>query len=252
MGVDAKMFVRLKGKASWLKPEDVLKASYEIASTIGSDNFLITAAWTDMKPFGKPHHELSIVEPWGSDEYETEPELQGKIVWSQDGDPIVAAPDEQFVSVHLSQRYYGEDYARGDWPVIRSTIEWLQKRFPAGEVWYGGDSSGICAEHMTSLRVAALNNYFLESGRRSYTRYESGFSFKAANTHKCPTCEVTTIDCGGGRGQTFLYCDGCGRKFIRVDSSGAVVDVKRGTDFFEASSALENVPSPTVAEAGSA
>lgn len=208
MGVDAMMFARIKGRENWLQPDDVLPTAYDLASTIGSNHFLITKGNYPSNPSWE-HHALSIVGP-NDEQAEYYPDAVGRVAWFQDGDPIFAGDDEQFVKVHLWTRYYGEDYARGDWPTIRATAEWLELRFPHCEVWYGGDSSGICAEHLSEARRAELNAFYLDSGRKTYTRYrESGAALI------CTCCEVGMVNVGGGSGADFFHCDGCGRQAVR-------------------------------------
>lgn len=236
MGVDAEMFVRIRGRANWLREEDLLKASYELASTLGSDNFLITIGRFPDEPKWQ-HHALSIIRPLqdkadAADHGLNEAHI-GRTVWTQDGPTIVAENDEQFVRVHLGTRYYGEDYARGNWPIIRATTEWLEKRFPMGAVWYGGDSSGICAEHLTRERREQLNDFFLSSGRKTYERYFARPVDEVTGTPapQCPACNVTTIHCGGGQGEAFWYCDGCGKKAVTSKSGTRWLD--RHQDFFD-------------------
>lgn len=136
MGVDARMFVRLKGRDNWLAEADVLKTAYDLASTIGSDYFSIYRADNAItKSCGlAPQHALKIEQPIKDAkdaEYNGVPEaLIGKVVWTQDGDEIVADDDEQFVRVNVSARYYGRGYERGPWPVLRTIIEWLARRSP--------------------------------------------------------------------------------------------------------------------------
>lgn len=240
MGVDARILVRLKGESNWLAEPDLLAASYQIASTVGPTNFMITSAMGDDWPFER-HHAISILkrivnENEARDDYGLGSEFVGKLVWTQDGPPIIGEPGEQFLQVHIAQRLYHEEYARGYWPTIRSVIEWLMLRFPAGEFWYGGDSSGFCAERVTPERLTALNNYYLATGNRTYQRYFATpvdrVTGQGAPT--CPTCKVMAINCGGGQGQTFWYCDGCGRNVIT--SKDGARWLKPGEEFFSASS----------------
>ena len=222
MGVDARMFVRLKGQENWLAERDVVKTAYYLASTIGPGNFYITL---DSDLVSRPHHCLEIMEP-ENDDGELDP--TGRVYWSQDGPDIEPDADEQFVQVHLSSRYYGEGYARGDWPTIRVIAEWLAIRFPKGEIWYGGDSSGICAEHLTSERIAELTAFFLATGRKTYTRYPG---FCEYSTPPCIHCRVPMIDTGGGNDARFLYCDGCNRTV--VSAGGFEHLVPAGGDVFK-------------------
>lgn len=232
MGVDARIFVRIKGRQHWLDPKNELQTAYSLASTMGAENF-----WISNGEFGGKHHCLAIMKPYAdkaeAEDYGQPEEYVGSVVWTQDGDPIVAEEDEQFIQVFLAGRYYSEGYARGDWPTLRMIIEWLAHRFPAGSVWYGGDSSGCCAEEMTLERMAQMNDFFLDSGNRTYQR---AFA-RAVDRHTgqpapmCDLCQVMTVNCGGGQGESFWFCDGCGRNVV-TSKTGARW-LKRGEDFFE-------------------
>lgn len=233
MGVDARMFARIRGRDNWLKDENELTAAVEMAQAIGCDHFLITRGgeykWSQ-------HHALSIVRPLKDtadcDDRGVDANHVGKVVYTQDGDDIVADPDEQFIEVHLWSRYYGEDYARGDWPTIRATAEWLEFRFPGCEVWYGGDSSGICAEPLTRARRDQLNAFYLKSGRTQYTRNASLLDMtRGIGGAKCPCCEIDMINAGGGPDVAFLYCDGCGKK-LKKHRIGKYEWLSRHDDFF--------------------
>lgn len=227
MGVDARMMVKLHRRENWLTEDQVRQLSYELASSVGAEQFCIV--WNgdfDFWPNGR--HALEIKSPLSKDEaddYES-PELEGEVVWHQDGDPVIAAQDEQFIEVHLSGRYYGEGYERGNWPVIKSIVEWLRIRIPYGTIYYGGDSSGICLEHMDTTAVARLTRHWAINGRRPYVHY----GYRSGNTIDCPHCKAPMANCGGGRGYDFLWCDGCDRKASKhVD--GRLVWAKRFHDY---------------------
>ena len=144
----------------------------------------------------------------------------------QDGDEILPEADEQFLEVHLSGRYWGPNYERGDWPAIRSVIEWFWIHLPDCEVWYGGDSSGICAVHMTDDVVTDYSYHYYKTGRSNYTRYRQNIA-----APPCPICNVPMIDTGGcGTEITFYYCDGCGHKSIQNGNS--IKHLKENEDFF--------------------
>lgn len=216
MGVDAEMFVRIKGRDKWLADADELKTAYELASTIGPSKFMNTIGmWKDEKG----HHCLEIMRPikhsLDADYHGVPATMIGRVIWSQDGDTIVAGQDEQFVRIHLYTRYYGEEYARGDWPTIRVVAEWCELRFPGCEVWYGGDSSGICAEHLSAERRDELNKFFLSSGRKSYARYDDGPDRVTGHRGTmCPVCDVRMYSTGGGQGDSFWSCDGCEQRAV--------------------------------------
>lgn len=211
MGVDAEMMVRIRGKENWLTADRVHELAYELSSSIGPEAFMI--CWGGEFPWhldGK--HALEIMKPLDekrAGEYER-PDLVGKLVRFQDGDKIIADEDEQFIDVNLAGRYYGVDYERGNWPQIKAIAEWLNIRIPEGEVWYGGDSSGICMELFDENARERLTQYWATNGRRPYVHYSSGILDKAKLD--CPFCKQPMANCGGGRDYSFLYCDGCGKK----------------------------------------
>jgi hypothetical protein len=190
MGIDAEMFVKRRGQP--LTDAELLDASYWLCSTLGAEHFFIT----DKDSYGDAHHALSAVS-----------------VWEQDGPDIQPENGEQFIRVHLWSRYYGPGYERGNWMLLRTTIEWLQRRWPDCEVWYGGDSSGSCVEHMTTERVAEFDKLFFSQGREAYTHHKGWSAFGGA-TVVCPTCNHETSNTGGGGGESFHYCGGCGAEFI--------------------------------------
>lgn len=233
MGVDARMFARLRGE-NRIKPERVLPLSVDLCKTIGAGSFMITKG--SEYAFGHPHHALSIIPPLDEKtaaEYEV-PELTGRVVWFQDGEPIIAEPDEQFLEVHLMTRYYGPDYARGNWMMIRTVAEWLESHIPGAAVWYGGDSSGICAEPFGPAERDEINRFFLNSGHRSYRSAFDGIFRQRLSPPICTCCEVAMSDTGGGGPdkRTFWYCDGCDGKVVTFGTGREPVTLSRFEDFF--------------------
>lgn len=239
MGVDAQMLVKVPNCT--LTEADAVRIGYELAATIGPDHFMITRGDDHKLAFGAPHHAVSLVKPHSSAEYGDYPEFDGRVIWTQDGEPIVAEPGEQFLNVHLMGRYYGPGYERGTWPILRAIIEWLRRRFPGGEVWYGGDSSGICAELMTDERLRRLDDHFYAHGRRPYVRYRPSGS-DALTGHRAPVCgcaDVATVNTGGGRGSSFWWCDGCGAVYITSNSAPHGIRLNRNEDVFAGNRRLE-------------
>ena len=232
MGVDARIFARIKGRENWLRDKDELVAAYQLASSLGHQHFFITKG---NDPICAEHHALSIVRPIKdaetAAEYGLSLEHLGKVVYHQDGPEIFADDDEQFIEVHLWSRYYGPCYARGDWPTIRTVAEWLEWRFPNCEVWYGGDSSGICAAHLTEEVRKEFSRLYLSSGTTAYHRGFSGVTSQGHTPPTCPTCEQPLYSTGGGGGQCFWFCDGCGKQGIT--KGGNLRWLKRNSDFFK-------------------
>ena len=75
-------------------------------------------------------------------------------------------PGEQLLVVDTLTRYYGKGYSRGPWPTIRKVIEYLVRRFPDGEVFYGSDSD--TATIVTDEFLADTDAWWGEHGTRPY------------------------------------------------------------------------------------
>lgn len=211
MGIDAEMFAIVHGKKNWLKPSELLKTSYDLASALGHEKFFIDhGEWNGGKP---QHHALSIVGPCDDKEqldyYDVPDSLRNRPIWMQDGDPVIAEEDQQFIEVHLYTRYYGETYARGSWPSIMMTAKWLQLRFPGCTVMYGGDSSGVVAEPLTERMMTKLTNLWLSSGTRNY---HGAFAMGGEPSCSCPRCLQPMSVYGWGGGGNSYFCSGCGGK----------------------------------------
>lgn len=221
MGVDAEMFVRIKSRGNWLTADDVKRLAYEIGTSFDTKTFFTMNPTQGV--FKEERRALEIMQPLTDAEtasdYGLEPDAVGKVVWTQDAEPIIADEDEQFIKVHLFHRYFGANYERGDWPKLRGVILWLTIRIPQGQVWYGGDSSGIEAQPATPAYLNAMDLHWALNGRRPYTRFKSDFSGIFGRMPKddivppcCPLCAVPMADTGGSRDYTFFWCDGCGSK----------------------------------------
>lgn len=193
MGIDAEVFVRHRGKP--LTKDQVLELSVKLCAAFGPKEFLIVKDST----WGNPHHALSIVKKW-----------------EQDGPTITPEKGEQFIRCHLWTRFYGENYERGDLVLILAVADWLQAHFPKGQVWYGGDSSGVTAEHLDGKYRKRLWGHFCQLGHEPYSRY-----FDRDNKHImfCSFCKVQMIRNGWGGNDTYMawYCPGCGDSFESRD-----------------------------------
>jgi hypothetical protein len=153
----------------------------------------------------------------------------------QDGEPETFPETTQLVEVHLSGRYYGEGYERGDLPTICSICDWIEFNVPHAELWYGGDSSGVCAEPFTKHKRELLLEYFYEHGHKPYRK-----GFKLHNNYAtCDRCHIKMNDVGGGGGTTFFSCGGCNEKVIADDKSNVLKRWRGHKDFFEVSNELK-------------
>jgi hypothetical protein len=130
--------------------------------------------------------------------------------YEQDGPDILPGKGETFVSVSLWSRYWGPGYERGDLPLILTLAEWLERKFPNGAVWYGGDSSGVCAAPLDSVARAALLDHFASPDG---FRYRLGFSLQRGPGAKGQSCEfcgnVPMAEMRWGPGLVGFICIGC-------------------------------------------
>lgn len=189
MGVDAEMFVRTRRTDA--TETNVRRWSVEMCKRFGSGKFFL-----DKRPWSgdQQRHALSIV-----------PE------WEQDGDTVYPEEGETFIRVHLWTRYYGPGYERGDLPFILSVARYLRDVIcvlPSDDVWYGGDSSGICAEPLDEEWLWA---HFVRVGHDTY-RAASGLDREAPpeGTPHCDFCGQFYRRNGWGASFAAYYCDGCG------------------------------------------
>lgn len=210
MGIDARILIKIIDKEQWLDSHQLRIHSARLADVIGHSHFFI-------KP-EEGRHALSFVrdkyleyfEDYNEDRLENELPpytADGPTVFWQDGEDIVAEPNEQFIEANLWSRYYGEGYPRGDWKLLHFVISWCMYNLPAAEVWYGGDSNGVEAELMTASRLAELDRYYLTEGHDAYFG-------KSKNQYKCEFCLCGIENSGGGGDHRFYRCNSCGGHWL--------------------------------------
>ena len=163
MGVDARMLIKIKGEDNWLSHEDTVYLSYCAGASFGHNQFVI---------YNDPEHPdwqcraIEIIEPHDDESYRGD--LVGKVVYFQDAPYIIADPDEQFIRIRPSTSYYGIGYERGDLPFLVVLAQWLERKIPHGELWYGGDSGGFGAYQFTKEYKKELMDHFVEHGHAPY------------------------------------------------------------------------------------
>jgi len=155
-------------------------------------------------------------------------------VYEQDGPDIEPADGEQFIRVRLATRYYGPDYERGDLPFIIEVAKWIEARIPDAVVYYGGDSSGVCAEPFDTQAREELFTHFAKVGHRPY----GGYFDHTTNRPTCDFCATEMLCTGGGGDREFYFCQGCGKKVIRVGRDRIVL-VPKSKDFFDVSHEIQ-------------
>lgn len=188
MGIDARMFVTTKSAA--VTKAFVKDAAYQLAAAFGADRFFIDR---DRKWNGA--HALELIS-----EYQ------------QDGPTLYPEPGEKLIEVNLWTRYYGHEYERGDLPFIVSVAEWLERKIPDSDIWYGGDSSGVRAKLFDHMARSRLFDHFVAVGHEPY---RVGWDSETNGLARyCDFCDKPMLRYGwGGRGDgeyAAFHCHGCG------------------------------------------
>ncbi len=135
----------------------------------------------------------------------------------QDGPDILPEPGEYLMEVALWTRYYGIGYERGDLITLCAIAEWCELNIPNCEVWYGGDSSGVCAQPWPeSERKKLRAHLFSEEGRSYYGLHSSSH----LTPPPCSLCvkERGMNRYGFGENYTAVSCAGCGKSFTSRDN----------------------------------
>lgn len=225
MGVDATMAVRMN------KGMELTESAVRYLSARLTDAFMFDTFWL-VKPKElcaegdccsvsadyPARHALSIL----SQEKLEEARREG---WA-DQFPDSGATDAQIIRVHLSGRYYGPDYERGDLVSILAVVEWLQYNITDGDVWYGGDSGGK-QTLMTEKAKQELWRHFCKVGHRPYYHKKH----HEQDGMMCSFCNVQLSHYGVGGARGFYCCGSCGTNFIR-DNSCKPATYKVVKDFF--------------------
>lgn len=204
MGIDAEMFIKRKGP----KPSDEqLKTwSWDLCAAIGAQFFYFR------KENGQAALELT-----GKYLQKYYPEIVLGKIHTQDGPDINAADDEWFIEVNLVTRYYGVGYERGNWQVIVNVARWLELNI-GGEVWYGGDTSGVCAELFDEAARQKLVEHALgPRGKDYYFHFNKNETFRTP-----PPCNLCVKDrrmirYDWGDNYIAVSCRGCGKDVCSHD-----------------------------------
>lgn len=91
-----------------------------------------------------------------------------EIVWSSSEGPVPIDDGSIWLDVGLTGSYYGEGYERGDPELFVRLAEWLERRVPNCEVWYGHDIADESIEPLGAAERSALIAYFRRVGHEPY------------------------------------------------------------------------------------
>jgi len=73
-----------------------------------------------------------------------------------------------WLDVGLERSYYGEGYERGDPTFFVRVAEWLERRIPDSEIWYGNDIADDTIKPFGAAERADLLAYFQRVGHEPY------------------------------------------------------------------------------------
>ena len=231
MGIDAEMFVRTR---TVLTPREIRNLSVDLVAAFGAEMFLLLPDET----FGG---EWEKNEWWEVGDPPGRHALRRIRWWVQDGDDIKPKRGEYFIEVSLFSRYYGEGYERGPIQEHIAVASWLEARIPGCEVWYGGDSSGVCAARFDKAAREKVWAHFCEVGHRPYRGGWDPAGNSAAPA--CGFCGPRFVPSGGGGNVTFAHCDGCGASIAYSGDRVEVVDKRkygREDDVFKAGNRIRS------------
>ena len=181
MGIDARMFVRTMTP---ITEAEVKRLAFMACACFEVRKFLV---WRPERYNDAGQRSLTLI-----DKYE------------QDGPDIVPESGETFIEAHLMGRYWGAGYERGDIAFYVVLAEWLERVIPGGSVWYGGDSSGICASPFNATeRARYLDHLASENGADYFQRSRWGGAVH------CDFCDADMPSYRTGPNGDGYICAGC-------------------------------------------
>lgn len=184
MGVNAQMLIKKQKEA--LSKNDLIRYSYKIKSAFSE--IVYHQAPEENKYSTSGSRTLKVI-----DEY------------MQDGDSILSKNGEQLIEVDLSCRFYGIGYERGPLPDILMLAKFIKANISDCSIWYGGDSSGCCAQELTPKYEKELWNHFCDSINLEYQRYFGKLDPPICDFDKEPMIEYSW----GPNGRVKFCCMAC-------------------------------------------
>ncbi len=205
MGIDAKMYFKTKSKPT---KKDILNLAVRLHDCFKDAVSVSRPGKYSWNPKGS--HCLEIV-----NEY------------IQDGPEIYPEKDETLVQVELVGRYYDSDYERGDITSYISIAKWIEINVPDAEVFYGGDSSGVCAYRFDKECRDGLFKHFASCGHLDYVGFMGANIGDKDKLRFCDFCETNMVQYGFGRDYAAFRCVGCDFKEETRDGGISYQEVKK-------------------------
>lgn len=217
MGINAEILVR--GVSRDVVTDDWLKEmSWRLCRSIGAEKFFIDA--------DRGYPAISRTGTRWSEDEDTEP---GTLYWEDAEEPIRATNGECLLQVHMWTRYYGIGYERGDLLTLCAIAEWFETNIEGCEVWYGGDSSGVCALPWPDEERKKLRQHLYSTHGRDYfhswcRRDEYGLPPACS---LCPDGKYPGERFGAGNNYASLCCGGCGKSHETRDGGNTWVEKRQ-------------------------
>ncbi len=208
MGVDAKMFLTTD---EVIPDRALLSLSYRLCEAFGREPF-----WLD-RDDGR--HALSRAEEF----------------W-QDGPTVRPRDGETMIAVSLTDRLYCAGYERGPGHLHAAIAAWLEANVTGARMFYGGDSSGYCAEQFGPEERAALLAHFARVGHLPYAREWNVGSSESTDRMRrfCEFCQEPMSRYGWGRSGAEEYahytCLGCGDELTTQDGGATWTLLRDGKE----------------------
>lgn len=137
-------------------------------------------------------------------------------ILEQDGGPDIKA--QNLYQLRLFCRYYGPGYERGPAMSLIGTLLYLVRHPLVADVYYFGDSSGICAEHpMTEDSILGLLSHYIKHG--SFPHNNAFDHEQLDNRPSCSYCEKPMLRNGWGGRYAHFCCQGCGQELVFRDAT---------------------------------
>lgn len=217
MGIDAEMFVRVKRA---VPDDEVRMLRRRLGDAFGADSFWIFR--------GNGATGESTIDEVDDDAcVRSRHSIERITVYTQDGDDIVPEPGETFLRVYIASRFYGPGYERGNLPLILAIADFL-RRLTDGEVWYGGDSSGICAQPLNNEYRAELWEHFVKHGHAPYFSDFGGEGIPRPHCAMCGNAPMRFFGTGQMGKRAAASCSGCGAQVETIDGGDSWHVYKEG------------------------
>lgn len=200
MGIDAQMYLDVPYEVD---REQVGRWAWNLAEAVGAEKFFIVLGDDE------PHLAISKID-----------------TYYQDGPEIKAEPGHTLLEVHLWGRYYGEGYERGNLWTYISVAEWIERNIQGAIIYYGGDSSGVCAEPFDKAAREALILHWATRGHRPYREGFDDGQREASEPKKCGLGPCKWVRNGWGQDYAAFFCAGCGQRKETRDGGKSWQDSK--------------------------